>query len=90
MPGHHRRACTGDIGTILLTGRAMGFAARVQGYGSRVNAEIAINYARLAGLTQREMNQLLPVLKAADVINYTVAADGSLRGSRSTSGSRPA
>jgi hypothetical protein len=68
-----------DIDTILLTGRAMDFVARLQGYRSSAAAEIANKFARLAGLTQREVRQLLPILKAADVINYSLEADGSLR-----------
>lgn len=77
-PVIHDNLVRADIETILLAGRAMDFASRLQGYGSTASAEIAYGYGRLAGLGQRELLQVLPVLKAADVIDYTVAADGSL------------
>jgi hypothetical protein len=67
-----------DIDTILLAGRAMDFVARLQGYESSATAEIAASYARLAGLSTRELRQVLPVLKGADVIDYVVGPDGSL------------
>jgi hypothetical protein len=63
----------------LLTGQAMDFAARLQGYGSTATPELAKGYARLAGLNARTLDQVLPVLKAADVIDYKLAADGGLR-----------
>ena len=67
-----------DIDTILLTGQAMDFAARLQGYGATATPDLARSYARLAGLNARTLDQVLPVLKAADVIDYQLAADGSL------------
>lgn len=67
-----------DIDTILLTGHAMDFAARLQGYGVTASPAIATEYARLAGLTARELRQVLPVLKAADVIDYQEEPHGGI------------
>jgi hypothetical protein len=67
-----------DIETILLTGQAMDFAARLQGFGSGATPDLARGYARLAGLTTRTLEQVLPVLKAADVIDYRPAPGGGL------------
>jgi hypothetical protein len=72
------RLVRADIDTILLTGQAMDFAARLQGHGARATPELARSYARLAGLNARALEQVLPVLKAADVIDYRLAPDGSL------------
>ena len=69
-----------DIGTILLAGQAMDFAARLQGYRSGVTPDLARGFARLAGLTGRDLAQLLPVLQAADVLTYTVFPGGELAG----------
>ena len=69
-----------DIDTLLLAGRAMDFASRLQGYGQSATPELARRYARPAGVSDRELRQrILPVLKQADVIDYDVSADGALR-----------
>jgi hypothetical protein len=68
-----------DIDTILLAGRAMDFAARLQGHGRTAAPELALSYARLAGLSGRELGQrALPILKQADVIDYGLSPDGHL------------
>jgi hypothetical protein len=68
-----------DIDTLLFAGRAMDFASRLQGFHRGATPELARQYARLAGLGDRELCQrALPLLKQADVIEYTVDANGSL------------
>ena len=67
-----------DIDTLLLTGRAMDFAARLQGYGATATPQIAISYARMAGLSERDLRQVLPILKRADVIDYSQTPDGAI------------
>ncbi len=67
-----------DIDTLLLAGRAMDFASRLQGHGRHATPDLALDYARLAGLSARELRHVLPLLKQADVIDYEVTADGNL------------
>lgn len=68
-----------DIDTLLLAGRAMDFASRLQGYGATATPEIAKTYARLAGLSYRDVCQrILPILKQADVVDYKLTADGTV------------
>ncbi|WP_396911309.1 hypothetical protein [Mycolicibacterium sp.] len=74
----HLRA---EIETLLLTGRAMDFAARIKGHGELVvlTHDLIHQYAKYAGLGNRELNDtVLPKLKAADLIDYRRDGQGRI------------
>jgi len=71
-----------QLEVLLLTGRAMDFAARLQGHtgaaASGLTPALARSYAGLAGLGGLELlNTALPALKRADVVDFA-AADSEL------------
>ncbi|MFI7077177.1 hypothetical protein ACIBO1_07780 [Micromonospora sp. NPDC049903] len=68
-----------DIATLLLAGQAMDFATKLQGHGSQVSGALAREYARQGGLGERDLlNEVLPKLKKADVVDYRLDTDGKL------------
>ena len=66
-----------EIEPLLLAGRAMDFAARLKGFSaSQLVPTVVNNFAKMAGIGPSSLvTQVLPVLKAADVISYTVTND---------------
>lgn len=65
------RVVRSSTGVILTTGRAMDYAARLRGYGSQLTPEVALEFARLTGISTADLRLLiLPSLKAAGVIDY--------------------
>lgn len=70
-----------EIEILLLTGRAMDFAARIKGHEQFVvlTHELVHQYAKYAGLGSIELTHtVLPKLKAADLIDYRVDAQGRI------------
>ncbi|MET8763088.1 hypothetical protein [Lentzea sp. NPDC004782] len=70
-----------EIEILLLTGRAMDFAARLKGYNSfiRLPSEMVFQFAQFAGLGRHELQQVvLPALKRANIVDYTVDQDGNV------------
>lgn len=68
-----------DIETLLLAYQAMDFASRLKGFNRITNPELVKNFARLAGTSERQLYQdVLPVLKRSDVIDYAVDVHGQL------------
>lgn len=70
-----------EVETLLLTGRAMDFAARLRGHGrlATLTDEIVRRYAAHAGIGPRElMTTVLPALKKSDLIDYRLEDDGSI------------
>ncbi|MDN4517113.1 hypothetical protein QYF68_04650 [Mycolicibacterium austroafricanum] len=70
-----------EIEILLLTGRAMDFAARIKGHEQLVGLthELVHQYAKYAGLGGFELtNTVLPKLKAADLIDYRVDSQGRI------------
>ncbi|WP_432948275.1 hypothetical protein ACQPXM_13275 [Kribbella sp. CA-253562] len=70
-----------EIEVLLLTGKAMDFAARLQGHRNLVVLTDALvhRYGKHAGLGARELiNTVLPALKQADLIDYQMALDGTI------------
>lgn len=68
-----------DIATLILAGQAMDFASRMHGYGRMTSAKAIRQFARLSGIAESSLNfQVLPVLKQANVIDYTVGSDGAV------------
>ncbi|MEU3525661.1 hypothetical protein AB0E62_17610 [Streptomyces sp. NPDC038707] len=66
-----------DIATLLLAGQAMDFASRMHGYGRITNAQAIRHFARLSGIPESILSlQVLPVLKQANVIDFTLDSDG--------------
>lgn len=68
----HMRA---KVEVLLLTGKAMDFAARLQGHHDLIplTSPIVMKYAEFAGLGAIELrNTVLPALKEAGIIDYTV------------------
>jgi hypothetical protein len=77
------RLVRSQLEVLFLAGRAMDFAARLQGYSNGTNPagltpELALNYAQHAGLGQLELiRSALPALKRANVVAYA-ASNGKL------------
>lgn len=70
-----------EVETLLLTGRAMDFAARLRGHGRLVvlTDELVRRYAGLAGIGQRELvSTVLPSLKDANLVDYRVTEAGQI------------
>ena len=67
-----------EIESLLLAGRAMDFAARLKDFSSSLTPSAVEGFAKMAGIGPVILlAHTLPVLKDADVIDYTVA-DGTL------------
>jgi hypothetical protein len=70
-----------DVGALLLTGQAMDLAVRIKGYRRIDGAPLVIDFAKLAGISERQLyKDILPVLQQADVVDYDLDDDGRLRG----------
>jgi hypothetical protein len=70
-----------EVEILLLTGRAMDFAARVKGHNRLVTLthELVHEYAKYAGLGSYELtNTVLPALKNAGLIDYALDAQGRI------------
>ncbi|MFE9069219.1 hypothetical protein [Streptomyces violaceusniger] len=68
-----------DIGTLLLAGAAMELASRLKGLRRIESAELVRQFARQSGVPEIQLTgQVLPVLKRADVLDYTLDSDGAL------------
>jgi hypothetical protein len=70
-----------EVEVLLLTGKAMDFAARIKGHRSLVvlTHDLIVRYAGYAGLGRLELiNTVLPALKRANLIDYTIGADGRI------------
>ncbi len=66
-----------EVEILLLTGKAMDFAARLKGHQSLVvlTHELVVSYAKHAGLGGLELtNTVLPALKNAGLIDYRIDA----------------
>ena len=67
-----------EIESLLLAGRAMDFAARLKGFSSSLTSSAVEGFAKMAAIGPVSLlTQTLPVLKGADVVDYTVT-DGTL------------
>ncbi|MFF2677665.1 hypothetical protein ACFVRT_13900 [Arthrobacter koreensis] len=72
-----------EIETLLLTGKAMDFAARLKGHQTFLSLthELIQRYARFAGLGSLELsNTVLPSLKQAGLVDYSLNAQGKILG----------
>lgn len=71
-----------QVEVLLLAGRAMDLAARLKGHHNLValTHELVQQYAQHAGIGGLELMNtvLLPALKRADLIDYTLRADGRI------------
>ena len=70
-----------EVEILLLTGRAMDFAARLKGHQSLVTLthDLVHQYAMYAGLGGLELtNIVLPALKRADLIDYAMDPQGRI------------
>jgi len=70
-----------EVESLLLTGKAMDFAARLKGHQSLVTLthDLVHQYAKYAGLGSLELtNTVLPALKRADLIDYTLDPQGRI------------
>lgn len=63
-----------EIEPLLLAGRAMDFAARLKDFKPRqLTPAVVEDFAKMAGIGPRSLlTHVLPVLKEADVVDYTV------------------
>ena len=70
-----------EIEPLLLAGRAMDFAARLKDFSTRrLTPAVVEDFAKMAGIGPRSLlTHILPVLKDADVLDYTVE-DATLAG----------
>jgi hypothetical protein len=70
-----------EVEVLLLTGRAMDFAARIKGHQALVplTHELVYQYAKYAGLGAVELTTtVLPALQKADLIDYTADPQGRI------------
>ncbi|HEX2894915.1 MAG TPA: hypothetical protein VHO29_13030 [Marmoricola sp.] len=70
-----------EVEVLLLTGKAMDFAARIKGHQTfaPLTHELVHKYARYAGLGALElMHTVLPALKAADLVDYALDQHGQI------------
>ncbi len=70
-----------EVEVLLLTGKAMDFAARLKGHGRLVEFthELVVRYGNHAGLGKRELfSTVLPELRAAELIDYSTDSSGNL------------
>lgn len=71
----------GELGTLIAAGQAVDFAVRLRGHKSALTPALALEFSTLAGIPHfRLLSEVLPRLKAADLIHYEVdAATATLR-----------
>lgn len=72
-----------EVEVLLLTGKAMDFATRLRGHGVLVTLthELVTRYARHAGIGSVELvNTVLPALKRADLVDYSLDPAGRISG----------
>jgi len=72
-----------QIEVLLLTGRAMDFAARLKGHSKFLNLsrDLVARYAQYAGLGGLELRStVLPALKSAGLIDYSINGNGEIVG----------
>jgi hypothetical protein len=70
-----------QVEILLLTGRAMDFAARLKGHQNLIplTHDVVHRYASYAGIGSVELgNTVLPALKAADLVDFTVDQQGRI------------
>lgn len=68
-----------SIGTLLLAGQAMDLASRLKGFQRISSAELLRQFALQSGVSERDLiSHVLPVLKQADVIDYSLDSDRRL------------
>lgn len=70
-----------EVEVLLLTGKAMDFAARLRGHERFVTLthQLVLQYAKYAGLGGRELvNTVLPALKTAGLIDYRIDPFGQI------------
>lgn len=78
MPMVQDQLVRAELGTILAAGRALELAAVLRGHGQRLSPQLAVQYAKSAGISAFELRQsILPALAAADVVSYRLS-DGEL------------
>ncbi|MEU3477791.1 hypothetical protein ACI2LO_25630 [Streptomyces sp. NPDC033754] len=69
-----------DIATLLLTGQTMDFASRLHGFGRIANMQMIRQFARLSGIAESILTlQVLPILKKANVVDFAVDGDGTVK-----------
>ena len=68
-----------QLGGVLAAAKAMDFAVRLKGHPTNLTPKLVDQFAELAGISHFELvNVHLPILKSADVVDYTVTADGQV------------
>jgi hypothetical protein len=70
-----------EVEVLLLTGRAMDFAARLKGHQGLVvlTHDLVYQYAKCAGLGGLELTDtVLPALKRADLVDYILDPQGRI------------
>ncbi len=61
---------------MIAAGKAMDFAVRLHGRGGTLTADLVEHFGLLAGISRVELYTLhLPMLKQADVVDYTLVDD---------------
>lgn len=80
--GNIPQAVATDIEPLLLAGKAMDFAARLKDFGTTsLTGEVVSGFARAAHIGPLTLtSQVLPALKHADVLDYTVSTAGAVSG----------
>ncbi|PFG18448.1 hypothetical protein ATK74_3038 [Propionicimonas paludicola] len=67
------------LGQLSAAADAMDFAVRLRGFGAGLSADMAIEFATLAGIgSHRLQHEVLPTLKRADLVDYSWGVDGRL------------
>jgi hypothetical protein len=66
------------LGQLIAAGEAMDYAVKLKGHGHLLTGATAIGFAEHAGISQtRLFTEVLPKLKAADLITYTLDLAGA-------------
>lgn len=80
-PGGGSELIKAQLGGILAAAKAMDFAVRVKGHPTNMTPKLVDQFAELAGISHIELISMhLPMLKSADVVDYTLTADGQVTG----------
>jgi len=66
------------LGQLIAAGEAMDYVVKLKDHGRLLTGKMAVEFAAHAGISQyRLFNEILPMLKRADLISYTVDLSGS-------------
>lgn len=75
----HDQLVRARLDELFFVGKSLDFVARLREFGDGLTPELAMNFAELAGIGRSDLRlRVLPILKRASVVDFSVDAQGTL------------